>query len=54
MSDEKTVYSIHGNCVRTGKQSPQKYNMNPQETQEPTTKRGKRRKQKKQEKQENK
>lgn len=48
-NEEKTVYSIHGNCVRTGKQCPQVYNSNPQESQEPSTKRGRRRKQKKQE-----
>jgi hypothetical protein len=48
-NEEKAVYSIHGNCVRTGKQAPTVYNTNPQEPQEPTTKRGKRRKQKKQE-----
>lgn len=51
MSEEnKTVYSIHGKCVKTGKLSPRVYNSNPQEPQEPTTERGRRRKQKKQEK----
>jgi hypothetical protein len=50
MSEEKkTVYSIHGNCVKTGKPSPQKYNMNPEEPKLPSTPRGKRRLQKKQE-----
>jgi sRNA-binding carbon storage regulator CsrA len=49
-NEEKTVYSIHGNCVKTGKQAPQKYNVNPEEPQEPTTKRGFRRRQNKQEK----
>lgn len=47
MSDEKTVYSIHGNCVKTGKQAPTVLNTNPQEPQEPTTKRGFRRRENK-------
>lgn len=42
-NEEKTVYSIHGNCVRTGKQSPTVYNTNPQENKSPSTPRGKRR-----------
>jgi len=44
MSEEKkTVYSIHGNCVKTGKPAQTVYNTNPQEQQPPTTARGKRR-----------
>lgn len=48
MSEEKKIYSIHGNCLKTGKQAPTRYNTCPEEPKEPTTSRGKRRRANKQ------
>ena len=43
LDEKKTVYSIHRNCVKTGKPAPTVYNSCPEEPKSPTTARGKRR-----------